>query len=212
MQANNNDATLEALQEIRSIMDRSARFVSLSGWSGIWAGLSALVGAFIARGWLMDPEFQTIGKRLDTTPDYFDPFSVRLMMLGMGVFIVALCGALFFTWRKAQRSNQSLWNTASRQLLYQAFFPLFAGGVFCVTFVYYGCGMFVGPACLVFYGLSLISASRHTLSDIRYLGMLDVALGCCNLFFPGYGLYFWAAGFGVLHIVYGAVMWNKYDK
>jgi hypothetical protein len=76
-------------------------------------------------------------------------------------------------------------------------------------FIYYGIGIFVAAACLVFYGLALISASRHTLSDIRYLGMLQVALGCTALFFPGYGLIFWALGFGLLHILYGAIMSGK---
>ena len=214
MQPTNNDSSLEALLEIRSIMDRSARFVSLSGMSGIWAGSTALVGAYIANRMLQSPRNTSIGSRRTEmgSPEFFDTFTVNLMLLGIAVFVVALVGAFYFTFKKAKRNNHTLWNNASRQLLIQGFFPMFAGAAFCVTFIYYGCDMFVGPACLVFYGLALISASRHTLSDIRYLGMLDVALGCCCLFFPGFSLYFWAAGFGILHIVYGAMMWNKYDK
>ena len=212
MQAEKNDATLEALQDIRSIMDRSARFVSLAGMSGVWAGCTALAGAYIAHLMLQSPANRYIGTGIEASPAYFDAFTLRLMLLGFAVFIVALAGAFYFTFKKAKRNNHSLWNNASRQLLLQCFFPLFAGGAFCVTFIFYGCALFVGPACLAFYGLALISGSRHTLSDIRYLGMLDVALGCCNLFFPGFGLFFWAAGFGVLHIVYGIMMWNKYDK
>ena len=212
MQQEHQDASLEALREIRSIMDRSARFVSLSGMSGIWAGATALVGAYLAHLMLQSPNNRYIGTGVESTFAYFDQFTVRLMLLGIAVFIVALAGAFYFTFKKAKRNNHSLWNNASRQLLLQGFFPLFAGGAFCFTFIYYGCAMFVGPACLVFYGLALISGSRHTLSDIRYLGMLDVALGCCSLFFPGFGLIFWAIGFGILHIVYGAMMWSKYDK
>ena len=212
MQPENKDVTLEALQEIRSIMDRSARFVSLSGMSGVWAGATALVGAYIASGLLQRPEYRYIGKGNEGTVAYFDSFTVHLMLLGIAVFAVALAGAFYFTYHKARRNGHTLWNYASRQLLLQALIPLLTGGIFCVTFIYYNCGFFVGPACLVFYGLALISGSKHTLSDIRYLGMLEVALGCTNLFFPGHGLYFWAAGFGVLHIIYGAMMWNKYDK
>lgn len=212
MQSTNNDSSLEALREIRSIMDRSARFVSLSGMSGIWAGSVALAGAYVAHLMLQSPNNRYMGTGNIIAQSYFDPFTVNLMLLGLAVFVVALIGALYFTFKKAKRNSHSLWNNASRQLLLAGFFPLFAGGAFCVTFVYYGCGMFIGPACLVFYGLGLISGSRHTLSDIRYLGMLDVALGCANLFFPEHSLLFWAAGFGVLHILYGAMMWNKYDK
>lgn len=205
-------ASLETLQDIRNIMDRSARFVSLAGMSGIWAGAVALAGAYIAHNLLQKPGYEYIGKTRGDELQNFDQITVNLLLLGIGVFAVALAGAFYFTWKKAKRNNHSLWNNASRQLLVQTFFPMLAGGVFSFSFIYHGAGMFVAPACLVFYGLALISGSRHTLSDIRYLGMLDVALGCCSLFFPGFGLIFWALGFGVLHIIYGAMMWNKYDK
>jgi hypothetical protein len=212
MDTKGNNASLEELQDIRSIMDRSARFVSLSGMSGIWAGGVALIGSFIAYQLLQKPDYQYIGRPLTGTPEFFDKFTLNLVLLGIGVFVVALAGAFYFTYKKAKKHSHTLWNNASRQLLIQGFFPLLAGGVFSVAFIYYGCGMFVAPVCLVFYGLALISGSRHTLSDIRYMGMLEVVLGCSALFFPGFGLYFWAIGFGILHIFYGAMMWNKYDK
>ncbi len=212
MQDDNRESTLEKLEEIRNIMDRSARFISLSGWSGIWAGFTALAGAVIAWIWIHQPEYKYTGVSNEGSANYFDTYTIKFITLGLAVFTVALVGGTYFTYRKAHRLGHKLWNNASRQMIVQLFFPLFAGGIFCMIFIYYGFGMFVAPACLTFYGLSLISASRHTLSDIRYLGMFDVMLGCTNLFFPGFGLYFWAIGFGVLHILYGAIMWNKYDK
>lgn len=211
MQQDNKDATLEALQEIRSIMDRSSRFISLSGWSGIWAGCMALGGAAIAYNWMQQPEYSHFGRRNDASVGYFDAMTMRFIYLAGCIFLAAFLGGLYFTWRKASMHGQKLWNNASRQMLLALFFPLFAGGIFSMIFIYYGCGFFVAPACLAFYGLALISASRHTLSDIRYLGMFDVALGCTNLFFPGFGLLFWAIGFGLLHILYGVIMWNKYE-
>lgn len=208
----NKESTLETLEEIRNIMDRSARFVSLSGLSGVWAGICALAGAAIAYAWTQEPQYSYIGKINEASANYFDAYTIRFIALGLAVFTIALIGAIFFTYRKANKHGHKLWNNASRQMMLQLFFPLFAGGVFSMIFIYYGFGMFVAPACLTFYGLALISASRHTLSDIRYLGMFDVMLGCTNLFFPGFGLYFWAIGFGLLHILYGVIMWNKYDK
>jgi hypothetical protein len=212
MQQENNDETLEALREIRSIMDRSARFISLSGWSGIWAGTTALIGAYIAYRWLQLPRNQGIGTAIYASAEHFDSDTMHFVLLGLAVAVVALGGGLFFTVRKAKRAGMKVWNQASRMMLSQLFYPMFAGGAFSLMFIYYGFGMFVAPACLVFYGLALISASRHTYSDIRYLGMFEVALGCTSMFFPGFGLVFWALGFGVLHIVYGAMMWSKYDK
>lgn len=212
MSQSQTDESLQALQDIRSIMDRSARFISLSGWSGIWAGTVALSGAAIAYNWLQQPGYRDIGSTLYASAAHFDRYTINFIWLGIATFVIALAGVFFFTWRKAKRMGQNVWNSASRQMTAQLFYPVFAGSVFCFMFIYYGCGMFVAPACLVFYGLALISAGRHTFSDIRYLGMLDVALGCTALFFPGGGLIFWGLGFGVLHILYGAMMWSKYDK
>lgn len=212
MQPDNKDTSLDALNEIRSIMDRSARFISLSGWSGIWAGSTAIAGAIIAWKWLQEPRYSYVGKVSEASASYFDLYTRHFIYLGLTIFCIALAGGMYFTWRKAKRLGQRLWNGASRQMVLQSFFPLLAGGIFSFIFIYYGMGILVAPACLTFYGLALISASRHTLSDIRYLGMLDVMLGCTNLFFPGFGLYFWAVGFGALHILYGVIMWNKYDK
>ena len=89
---------------------------------------------------------------------------------------------------------------------------MIAGGLFIIAMLQYSEWRFVAPACLIFYGLGLISGSRYTLSDIRYLGFSEVVLGLINTQFIGYGLYFWAIGFGVLHIVYGFVMWWKYER
>lgn len=203
MTQDNKDEMLDA---------RSPRFISLSGWSGIWVGVTALIGAYIAYRWLQKPGYDEVGVTLHATTEHFDKFTNNIIYLGIAIFVVAIGGALFFTRRKAQRMGRHTWNNASRLLVAQLFYPVFAGGVFCLLFIYYGSGMFVVPACLVFYGLALISAARHTISDIRYLGMLEVALGCTAMFFPGYGLIFWAIGFGVLHVFYGAIMRGKYDK
>jgi len=212
MEHMHQNPSLQSLHEIKDIMNRSSRFLSLSGMSGIWAGCTALAGSAIAYNWLKDDGNRYINPgNGGATMAYFDGFTVRLMLLGISVFVVAFAGAFYFTRRKARRFELPLWSTALMQMLMQGFFPMFAGGAFCVAFIYYGCGQFVAPACLAFYGLALVSASRHTLSDIRYLGMLHVALGCSALFFPYLGLYFWALGFGVLHILYGSMMWNKYE-
>jgi hypothetical protein len=64
----------------------------------------------------------------------------------------------------------------------------------------------------VFYGLALVNGSKYTLSDIRYLGFSEIVLGLAATQFIGYGLYFWAVGFGVLHIIYGFIMWWKNER
>jgi hypothetical protein len=70
----------------------------------------------------------------------------------------------------------------------------------------------IAPGCLIFYGLALVNASKYTLKEVRYLGYGQMILGIINLWFIGYGIFFWAIGFGVLHILYGTMMWWKYEK
>jgi hypothetical protein len=63
-----------------------------------------------------------------------------------------------------------------------------------------------------FLWFGLVNASKFTLVEIRYLGYGQLFLGLLNLYFIGKGLYFWAAGFGILHIAYGIIMWFKYER
>ena len=212
MKNNKIDAPLDTLKEIRSIMERSARFLSLSGWSGIWAGSVALIGAGIAH--LLIHRIRSIN--YDVYP--IDKFSIaidliqQLFVVAFAVFIIALMGGYYFTYRKNKKAGVSIWNNASKKMLINLAIPLAAGAVVILAFISNGDWHYVSSGCLIFYGLALINGSKYTVSDIKYLGLLEVILGCIGLFIsPGYGLYLWAFGFGVLHIVYGIIMWRKYE-
>jgi len=61
-------------------------------------------------------------------------------------------------------------------------------------------------------GVALTSAGKFTVGDIRILGLCEIALGLTAGLLPGFGLWFWIAGFGLLHIVYGILMYAKYEK
>ena len=86
------------------------------------------------------------------------------------------------------------------------------GGIFLLALINNGVFGFVAPGCLIFYGLGMLNASKYTLPETRYLAFGEILLGLINLCFMGYGLYFWAAGFGLLHIIYGTFMWWKYER
>ena len=203
------EQSLETLQDIKRMMERSSRFISLSGLSGVSAGICALIGAWIAYGWLTpyadsDPNGQG---------DYYQhPLLPRMILLALGVLVAALASSTFFTWRKARRSQLPVWDHASKRLAVNMAIPLAAGGFFVLGLLDHSGWKYVAPSCLVFYGLALVNASKYTLTDIRYLGLLEIALGCINMYYPHYGLRFWAAGFGALHIVYGLIMWWKYER
>jgi hypothetical protein len=210
------EASIKTLQDIRSMMEKSARFISLSSWSGVWAGSVAIVGSLIAKSWLSNIPTSYYNPYRNApdeiTDDAYYAIVSKFVVLAVVVFLVALLGAYFFTWRKAKLQGGKIWNIASKRMLTEMAIPLAAGGVFSLHFLYSGHEGYIAPACLAFYGLALINGSKYTLSDIKYLGLCTLVLGCINLFVPGYGLTFWAIGFGVLHILYGIIMWNKYDK
>jgi len=207
------DQSLETLQDIKRIMERSSRFISLSGLSGVSAGICALIGAWIARGWIAEYYGgSNFISRVIHQHERANELKWKLIELAAAVLIAAITTATMMTWRKARKSQLPVWDHTSRRLAINMLIPLITGGFFVVGLLYRSDWEYVAPSCLIFYGLALVNASKYTLTDIRYLGLLEIALGCVCMYYPHDGLYFWAVGFGVLHIVYGLIMWWKYEK
>jgi hypothetical protein len=207
---NQQNQSLETLQDIKRIMERSSRFISLSGLSGIAAGICALVGAWFARA-EFKPYYRDYAADGFTGSD-FQQLKFRLLLIALAVLAAAWLSAFYFTWRKAKQNKIPIWDSTAKRLMLNLLMPLAAGGLFVLALYQKDEWIFIAPACLLFYGLSLVNASKYTLTDIRYLGYCEIVLGLVNTQFPGYGLYFWAAGFGVLHIIYGFAMWWKYER
>lgn len=205
------DNPLEALRDIRQMMQRSSKFISLSGLSGVAAGLWGLAGSYAA--WVV---IRAHEHRYETGLSYsrqaIDELRIHLLLLAVGVLGLALLSAFYFTWRKTKKDGVPLWNHTSWQLTWNMLLPLGAGGLFVLALLQNSIWPFVVPACLVFYGLALINASKFTLSDIRYLGISEIMLGLIATQFLNRGLLFWAIGFGALHIVYGFSMWWKNER
>lgn len=204
------DQHLDTLKDIRRMMQRSSRFISLSGLSGIAAGLWALVGSYFAFDWIV--EYYNNFNDQGYTNVAFHKLKLNLFMLAVVILALALVSALYFTWRKAGRDRLPLWDHTARILTLNMAIPLVTGGIFIITMLQYNEWRFVAPACLIFYGLALVNGSKYTLSEIRYLGVSEIVLGLVCTQFIGKGLYFWAMGFGVLHIIYGFAMWWKYER
>ncbi|WP_205503119.1 hypothetical protein [Rufibacter psychrotolerans] len=200
---------LEALHEIRNIMDRSSRFISLSGLSGVFPGLTALAGAALVK-WYFSQRNINYYQELDR--DLTRQDILFLLGVAAGVLVLGFCAATYFTVRNARKKNQRVWDNQSRRLLINLAIPLGTGGAFCAILLYHGLFYLVAPAMLVFYGLALLNASKYTLSDIRYLGLFEIALGLLASIFVGYGLMLWTVGFGMLHVVYGALVYFKYER
>ncbi|WP_299990363.1 hypothetical protein [uncultured Pontibacter sp.] len=206
---NQQQDQLEALHEIRNIMDRSSRFISLSGLSGVFAGLSALAGAAVVKWYLTQHNINYVS---DLAGNFSRDNTLFVLAVAAAVLILAFGTATYFTARNARKKNQRTWDNQSKRLLVNLAIPLAAGGVFCAVLLYHGILYLVAPAMLVFYGLALLNGSKYTLGDIRYLGIIEIIMGLVACVFVSYGLMLWTLGFGILHIVYGALVYFKYER
>jgi hypothetical protein len=199
---------LSDIAHIKDMMNRSSRFISLSGMSGVSAGIFALIGAYFAHQTIYSRVVDLGYKQVILVYDRI----VLLLIIAVSVLILSLVSGIFFTSRKAKKNGQKLWDVQTKRLLINLFIPLFVGGALSLTLLFKGYIGLVAPLTLIFYGLGLLNASHFTLSEIRSLGMAQIALGLISLHYIGYGLYFWAIGFGVLHVVYGIIMQIKYKS
>jgi hypothetical protein len=203
---------LAALQDIRKMMQDSSKFLSLSGFSGIFAGIFAILGALLGSKQI---ENYFLGKPLFIQlASAEDSLTITILLICSLVLFLSLSFAYYFSKKKAEKNGVKLFDTSSRKLLFNIAIPLFCGGIFSLAMLYHG-GNFlylIGPAMLIFYGLALLNGGKYTLHEIKVLGILEIILGTISLFTLGYGLLFWTIGFGVLHIIYGALIWYKHDR
>ncbi len=204
----NKNSAQNDLKEIRKIMERSTRFISLSGLSGVTAGLFALIGA--AAAWYQ-LHYHGLSGQL---PYFYSNLSEYHFYIidAILILIFAISSAVYFSFRKAKKHNNAFWSATAKKLLLSLLTPLVIGGLFCLILLHHGYVGLVPPVMLVFYGLALIQSKQYTLSEIGSLGYLEIALGLANLIWLGKGIYFWAIGFGICHIAYGIYMYIKYDR
>ena len=213
---NDTEKLAGELHDIKQMMERSSRFISLSGLSGISAGICALVGAWLSKD-VIERNNAAV-RNLKRSMDYDDSIlngdftNSHLFQIAVITFIAALFFAFVFTYRRSKKTNVPIWGTTAKRLIINVTVPMVTGGIFLLALIQNGIFAFIAPGCLIFYGLGVLNASKYTLPETRYLGYSEILLGLINLFYVGEGLYFWAAGFGLLHIFYGIFMWLKYEK
>jgi hypothetical protein len=202
MKMDNNKEHLNNLSEIRSLMERSSTFISLSGLSGICAGIIGIIGWYIS--------FSRINT-FDITKSKSE-IIMFFFLLSAALLVSVFAVTIYFTVRKAKRKGLPVWNSSARRLVVNLFIPLIAGGVFCLILVHHELYFLIPAAMLLFYGLALLNAGKYTLHEISLLGISEIILGLLAAMWIESGLLFCALGFGIMNIVYGAVMYFKYER
>lgn len=197
------------LADIRSMMERSSKFLSLSGWAGIMAGIYALAGAWIAWKILdFNPGEKVYNSQSETLP----PALPHLVFLALIILILSISTAVFLSSKKAEKKGEDVWNPIAKRLLVNLAIPLITGGLLILILIAKGFTGFIAPFTLLFYGLALYNASKFTYNEVKTLGLAQIALGLISSWFTDYGLLFWALGFGVVHIIYGIYMHYRYER
>lgn len=203
---------LDALQDIRNMMDKSLRFHHLSGKAGIVVGIMALVTVALT--------YSILGISIDD-PGYagnifqkngLHTIEIQLLSLYIFLLLLALWVGISFARKNARYQQHPFWNPAAARLIKFMAIPLVSGGLLCCIFLFHHLPAWLAPITLIFYGLALVNGSKHTLQDVFSLGILEIITGLLAACFLNYGLIFWAFGMGVLHIVYGFQLYRKYEK
>lgn len=205
---NIENESLQELRHIKKMMERSTKFSSVSGFSAIAAGLCALAGIWTA--------VQEIAvwklRHNDNTKEFSDELATRLFITAAITFAAASVTAFIFIYLRSKRLGVPVLGMSARRVIINIAIPLFAGGLFIFRLATSGTFELIAPACLIFYGLALVNASKYTLSEIKYLGYTEITIGIINLWILSYGLIFWGIGFGLVHIIYGIITWWKYER
>lgn len=199
-----NKDYLKDISEIKNLMNKSSRFISLSGLSGILAGIYALIGGAIAYWLVNNHSYGTL--LLDGWV-----FRTCLLILALVAVLSVITGILLTT-KKAKKNNEKIWDTSSKRLIINFLIPLITGGFYMLIILSQQKYGQAGALMLIFYGLALVNASKYSLGYIRYLGYTEIALGLLAAVFTGYGFWFWIIGFGIMHIIYGLYMHFKFDR
>ena len=194
---NAQNESLQELQHIKRMMERSTKFSSLSGFSGIAAGICALVGIWFVVSRISGWKLNHIGN-LDAPKD---DLATQLLLIAVATFMAAVISAFIFIYLRCKKMGIPVLGMSARRVIINIAIPVFAGSLFVFRLATAGAYELIPPACLIFYGLGLVNASKYTLNEIRYLGFTEIIIGIINLWILGYGLIFWGLGFGLTHII-----------
>jgi hypothetical protein len=197
----------QQIKAIHEMMERSTRFLHISGMAGILAGFIAIVASWIAiNSFAFEPDSYTynyseMGGNL-----------WNIVYLGLSTLVVSFGLGLVLARRNAYKKGSPGWNPTARRMLIYFATPLLTGGLVILLFWLKGFVALAAPLSLIFYGLALLHASHFTLTDIRYLGLIELLLGLVALYWIQHSLLIWALGFGMVHIGYGFYIYLRYER
>ena len=209
-----NKEVFNTLNEIKSLMEKSSKILTLSGMSAIFVGIYACIAAVISY-YILGGEWVLAGGFIELPQlNVNTPYKLRLVLIFASLLIILCLATVFlFSYRKAKRNKQRfVFDRTAKRLLWSFFLPMITGGILCLSLIWHQHYGMTSSIMLIFYGIALINVSSYTYSNTRYLGYFQLLIGLADSFIEGYALLFWTLGFGIAHIVYGIFFYLKYDR
>jgi len=187
---NIGDRAIDNLKFIRETMERSAVFTSVPGYGGILMGATAIVAAYIAHS-------QTYIR---------DWLTVWLTEAVLAFFI-----GLLAMWQKTKLSKTSLFSTPAKKLIMNSLPPMLCGIFITLGLWRFGHFEVMIPTWILCYGAAVVCGGAFSVKVVPIMGWCFIALGAVAFFLPANtGQIMMALSFGVLHIVFGAIIGRKF--
>lgn len=198
-----NKDVLQTVKDIRDMMEKSSKFLSFSGLSSVLVGVYALLGAWEAFSLLQSP------LAVEEQHSYLIAKFIVLAKMILGASLVTV---LVLSWQKSKKTHAAFFSQVTYRTFFHFFLPLSVGGMFCIALVINHYYAVIAPVMLLFYGVSLVNVSKFAHKSLLVLGCVEMALGIVCAFLPGQGLWFWAIGFGIIHIIYGVYFYFVVER
>ena len=181
------DEARENLRVIRQVMERSTKYSTLSGLSGVLVGLTAIVGVAATR----------------SVRDIYD-HPLRLALIWLIVLAVAVGIDFVRNKRRAARVGKQVVSPLGAHILVAALPAFFAGAVLTAFFALHHLLFYVWGAWMLCYGLAICAVGLFSVRPVSYLGMAFALAGALTLFLQAPDpLAMMALTFGGFHIAYG---------
>lgn len=184
------DRAIENLRFIRDTMERAGAFTGVPGWGGVGMGGTALVAAWVAH------QQPTVERWL-------------LTWIAEGWLAFAIGGIAMV--RKASAGDTPLTSRPGRRFVLAYTPPILVGGLLTVALYRAGLTSILPAAWLLLYGAAVMTGGALSVPIVPVMGACFIALGTLALFAPAaWGDPLMAAGFGLLHIGFGAWIARRY--
>jgi hypothetical protein len=187
----------ENLRVIRELMERSTKYSTFSGLSGVLAGAASIVGCLVTR---------TLGQQpLDPTA-----FRVSFLTTWAVVILFAIGADYLLTKRRAARVGKHILSRLGKQMFLGSTPGLGTGALLTLYFMSHNLLSDIYPVWMLCYGIAVCAVGLFSQKEVSYLGAAFLVAGAMTLLLlPTWGLPMMAVTFGGFHIAYGIAMSRK---